>query len=623
MEFHAGDLAFFKPLNVGVQITEVLKTGQILFKRLDETSFGLGTPNQFEKIVDFTENSGVVAMDIEEGEDILIISEDGTDSKEGRVLKRLKNRESPTETIEPIIVVEKNDNRTEPVAASRVVPDANPISGCVFNTDIFRRLIFAYKITPRNLFYMSLSGKAWNDRINNQDNVWRMMLERDFAISYTKWLTRDMELHEILKKAIDAHTSNAENRGRRYYKRFYELLTKMMQPDAFSFAVKEDLKVAGKIHLTKVFQCGKYVYGLFSSHTGIVRNVHGPYLVRLNAKYPFKNVARVTKPQNALDITAPTGFDLDLLVYDCDGMLYKLRHHGGHAGSPDQEGLFYVNQRGHAKRMRDVSIDKEPGDWKWNWFMNKKHIVFSHIESTVFQTFVYDRATLRVLKKISGIFVRSTTGPTTFSIADMRFATKENVEGDTSYGAIPIMLHNVLLKNNVNLDAEDTDFKYIAPLSIISMSGTEFHNSRRGMLDTKDILDTYRNMDSIEQQFRMKITTEMEKQMLTLGLTPSQNAMQSLSTKQKNYLINQNDSVDFVVDSADYAIRIYPGTASGGLWGYYTLKKDSVNLVSASICASLTCDTPSLVYCGKCMSQTYCSQTCANDHWRDHKQDCI
>ena len=624
MEFHPGDLVFFKPLNASAQITEVLQTGQILFKRLDEATFGLGMPNQFEKIVDFTENEGIIAMDLGDDDAVLVLSEDGTDCKEGRVLKRLKKRES---SIEKIMIVEPDDGPIQEVTFDRVVPNATSVSGSVFNVDIFRRLVFAYKITPRHLLYMSLGGKAWNDRINNKDDIWRMMLERDFSISYTKWVTQDMELHDILKKAIDAYTTDATKVGRRYYKRFYELLIKMMRPNSFSFKVKQDVKLNGKKHIFKVFQSETRIYGIFSSHINRDKmTISSPFLSRMDATRAFTNITKVVKPINSLGINAPNGFELYLLAYDCVGVLFKLTHLGGYAGDAQKAGVYYLADK-KRHEIFDASYRYSGMDVRiYKWSMNKQHIVYSQVINDESTTFVYNRTLLKYTGEIKGIIVKNSSGPQTFSIVDFRETLREIEEINDADRHV--YMHNVLVKENVNLDAPDQTFSHILPVRRLTVVGkqqyySEFDRHSSISLDLKEVLslDTFGHMKSIEQQFKMKNTAA--NRMLNLSLEPTNIDMLQLTTRQKNILKNQDDDVDFIIDTKDYVIRIYPSTASAGLWGYYTLKKDTVDLVSSQICSAEICANSVAVKCGNCETQTYCSQECATQDWVTHKNNCL
>lgn len=630
MEFTAGDLVHHLHLNVTVQIHEILKNGQIVYRFTDKDEYGMGAVKDFEMVVNFNQP---VPMEIEDDENVLILSEDGQEAEEATVYKHLKKR-TISDKQEEIVVINKKTKTTETVPLTKVVPS---ISGTVFNKDIFKMLIFGYQITVKNLYLMALTGRLWNDRINNRDDIWFMMLDRDYPIVLKNWLKyTDRELHDRMKNAIDTYTEDQTKRGRRYFKRLYELLVKMQQPNIFGSTLREKINATTSLkHLVHVWQCGDKTVGLFSSHATPFGSMsaHSPFLLIVKSSIPFYQAIESNKKKNALGISGLSEWNFELLAHDCDGFFYKLNHSGGHAGNPLQAGFYYIDSEG---RKHQCFFENFPqhhfGSVRFH--MNKRYIVQTFDGSRDYnsegilniKTIVYDRQTRNFIKEIADVYVTGISTIDTFDIVDFRFRQEENRQIVADYTTTReeiFDITNVAIKRYVDINQSFDNVPVERMLRIPAKLRTEknFNNFTNRMYfscDTK----LFNPSNNSSESFGVRSKPRFDKPQLLL--VPSNSTLNKAgTTRKKNSILKHEALVNMIIEGSSNIIRVYPGTVSAGLLVFYSISRGTTNLVSSQLCQLPLCENVAKNVCGKCKNAFYCSQECARIDWFSHTNECI
>lgn len=201
-------------------------------------------------------------------QEILIISPDRDSSEPG---KRLRAGNDITNSV----IVETVDGSVKEIPKDHVVPLLKS-----FSADVVLSFL-QYVKNPMNFLNTIRLVNKDAEQATASNQVWKYMLWRDYRqafLYFYDYQTRG--IHENVAMAINYYTSNVDKRGSfqdivetrgrsRFYKRFYEFLTKLQTRSSFSenlINLTASLRGYSKkaVNLSHVFQCGKDIFVLFS-----------------------------------------------------------------------------------------------------------------------------------------------------------------------------------------------------------------------------------------------------------------------------------------------------------------------------------------------------------------------
>lgn len=167
-------------------------------------------------------------------------------------------------------------------------------------------------------------------RIMRNNNIWRKALVYHFGQLAVRNMAMSSvpDIHVWVKNCLDITTIDANKRGDRYFKRFFELIMRLARTQVPSETLRQTPRFLNSgmgVFPICIWQCKEHIYGLFSSQARVGKVYRGETLVYWDARSedPFDQRQQEDRRPYRLNLIGPNE-TFEYVYHDQDGFICRI-----------------------------------------------------------------------------------------------------------------------------------------------------------------------------------------------------------------------------------------------------------------------------------------------------------